>query len=329
MAKIIIGVHGLGNKSPQKVLKKWWIASIQEGFRDAGYQTPAFKFEMVYWADITHPVPLDPNEKDEKSPYYLESPYVPAKPHKEKPPSRRRLNFLNLLEKEMDKIFLNKDMSVNYTSLTDEIMRRYFNDLNIYYKSTPKENDSNETPAKRLIRDRLKKILVKCKRKDILLIGHSMGSIISYDVLSDPDIKVKVDTYVTIGSPLGLPVIMSRIAAEQKQRNKDMAPLNSPPTVKRNWFNFSDLHDKVAINYNLSDDYGDNANEVHVIDKIVYNDYECYGKKNPHKAYGYLRTPEMVEILYDFLTRDRNRYAVWLEIKVNSLLKKIFKKTFI
>ncbi|MBN2413419.1 hypothetical protein JXQ31_17205 [candidate division KSB1 bacterium] len=329
MAKVIIGVHGLGNKSPQKILSKWWIASIKEGFRNAGYRAPAFKFEMVYWADITHPVPLDPDEKDKKSPYYLESPYVPAKPHGEIAPSRRRLDFLNLLEKEMDKIFLNKDMSVNYTSLTDEIMKRYFNDLNIYYKSMPKGEILNEIPAKTQIRMRLKKVLLKYKRKDILLIGHSMGSIISYDVLSDPDLKVKVDTFITIGSPLGLPVIMSRIAAEQKERNKGAVSLNTPQTVKRNWYNFSDLHDKVAINYNLSDDYGDNENEVHVIDKIVYNDYECYGKKNPHKAYGYLRTPEMAEILYDFLTRDRNRIAVWFGKRYNSLVDKIFKKTFI
>jgi len=329
MAKVIIGVHGLGNKSPQKVLSEWWISSIKEGFRNAGYQTPAFRFEMVYWADITHPVPLDPDETDEKSPYYLESPYVPAKPHKEKAPSERKLKFLNYLEKEMDKIFLNEDMSVNYSSLTDEIMKRYFNDLDIYYKSTLKDKNNNEIPAKTLIRDRLKEVLLKHKGKDILLIGHSMGSIISYDVLSNPEMKVNIDTLVTIGSPLGLPVIMSKIAAEQKERNKDVISVNTPQPVKRNWFNFSDLHDKVAINYNLSDDYGDNAGEVHVIDKIVYNDYECYGKKNPHKAYGYLRTPEMAEILYNFLTRDRNRYAVWLEIRFNSLLDKLFHKIFI
>ena len=323
MAKIIIGVHGLGNKSPQNILKKWWIASIKEGFRDAGYEVPGFKFELVYWADITHPVPLDPDETDKKSPYYLESPYAPGKAHKEKPPSRRRLRFLNILEKEMDKIFLNKDMSVNHASMTDEIMKRYFNDLNIYYKSLLNDEKNNTVPAKRLIRDRLEKILLKHKGKNILLIGHSMGSIISYDVLSEPDINVNVDTYVTIGSPLGLPVIMSRIAAEQKQWNGDAAPLTTPPTVQRNWYNFSDLHDKVAINYNLSDDYGDNEHEVHVIDKIIYNDYECYGKKNPHKAYGYLRTPEMAEILYNFLRRDRSRISLWLESRFKSLLNKI------
>jgi len=223
----------------------------------------------------------------------------------------------------MDKIFLNKDMSVNHASMTDEIMKRYFNDLNIYYKSLLNDEKNNTVPAKRLIRDRLEKILLKHKGKNILLIGHSMGSIISYDVLSEPDINVNVDTYVTIGSPLGLPVIMSRIAAEQKQWNGDAAPLTTPPTVQRNWYNFSDLHDKVAINYNLSDDYGDNEHEVHVIDKIIYNDYECYGKKNPHKAYGYLRTPEMAEILYNFLRRDRSRISLWLESRFKSLLNKI------
>ena len=33
-------------------------------------------------------------------------------------------------------------------------------------------------------------------------------------------------------------------------------------------------------------------------------DYEVDGKDNHHKVYGYLRTPEMAEILDEFLTDD-------------------------
>ena len=36
MKKIIIGVHGLGNKPPADVLEKWWAASIQEGLAAIG-----------------------------------------------------------------------------------------------------------------------------------------------------------------------------------------------------------------------------------------------------------------------------------------------------
>ena len=53
--------------------------------------------------------------------------------------------------------------------------------------------------------------LKKHRRKKILLIGHSMGSIIAYDVLTQYATMVPVDTFVTIGSPLGIPVIKSKI----------------------------------------------------------------------------------------------------------------------
>ena len=68
----------------------------------------------------------------------------------------------------------------------------------------------------------------------------------------------------------------------------------------RNWYNFSDLEDKVAINYNLGDDYEENSNRVRAIDKIVYNNYEYQGERNPHKSYGYLRTLELAQVIHDF-----------------------------
>ena len=79
MSKIIIGIHGLGNKPPKKILEKWWKAAIQEGLQAAGYPKQYFKFELVYWAPVLHSIPLNPNETNPKSPFYIEFPYLPAK----------------------------------------------------------------------------------------------------------------------------------------------------------------------------------------------------------------------------------------------------------
>ena len=51
----------------------------------------------------------------------------------------------------------------------------------------------------------------------------------------------------------------------------------------------------------LNDDFEENAAHLRPKDKIVFNDYEYGGIKNPHKSYGYLRTLEMAEIIDDFL----------------------------
>ncbi len=48
---------------------------------------------------------------------------------------------------------------------------------------------------------------------------------------------------------------------------------------------------------------------------VVENDYESEGIENPHKSYGYLRTPEVAQIIDDFLSRGRNKFILWLRRK--------------
>ncbi len=64
MSKIIIGIHGLGNKPPKELLARWWKEAILEGLRKNNYSAKDFNFELVYWADILHKNPLDPNETE-------------------------------------------------------------------------------------------------------------------------------------------------------------------------------------------------------------------------------------------------------------------------
>ena len=58
MAKVIIGIHGLGNKPPKSVLEEWWKLSIEEGFKKMGKPISPFKFELVYWADVMYNLSL-------------------------------------------------------------------------------------------------------------------------------------------------------------------------------------------------------------------------------------------------------------------------------
>lgn len=324
MSKVIIGIHGLGNKPPEKILKKWWKKSIREGVKAIGHPRFFFKFELVYWANFLHPIPLDPKIKDKKDASYLKEPYLLSQNFETKEPSRLRQKFLNYLEKQMDKIFLRHDLSVNFASVSDMIIHRFFADLDSYYSKFYVTVNGKEWLAKDIIRGQLTEILYKYKNKQIMLIGHSMGSIIAYDVLIHTVPNVKINTFVTLGSPLGLPIIISKIASERQRQLIKKVKLSTPENVTRNWFNLSDLNDRVAINYTLGDDYDENSNHVRAIDKVVYNNYEYNGKRNPHKIYGYLRTPEMAEIISDFLNQDRSKFALWLNNKIDKLLNKLF-----
>ena len=145
-----------------------------------------------------------------------------------------------------------------------------------------------------------------------MLIAHSMGSIIAYDVLTIFKPELNINTFITMGSPLGLPNVMRKISNEQKLVLNSNQRLNTPPGVQKNWFNFSDLEDKVAMNYNLGDDYKPNTSGVAPVDMIVNNNYTINDINNPHKSYGYLRTPEFANALNEFFTSDRARTTRWL-----------------
>jgi hypothetical protein len=319
MSKIIIGIHGLGNKPPKKLLEAWWKKAICEGLQAIGHPNAYFNFELVYWADIFHSQPLDPEQRDEKNPLFLDEPYTRAKGGEIKAPGNLRKKVLDFLEKQLDGLLLRKDLSINFSAITDMILRHYFKDLTAYYHATCQFEDQDSRLAKEAIREKLAQVIHKHRKKEIMLIAHSMGSIVAYDVLVENAGNFQVDTFMTMGSPLGLPVIMGKIAAERGVAKSGRQKLTTPENVMRNWLNFSDLNDKIAFNYNLADDYDQNTRHVQIIDFVVNNDYEVNGSKNPHKAFGYLRSPEVAEAIHEFLARGQSEARIWLVEKVSRL----------
>lgn len=302
MPEIIIGVHGLGNKPPARTLQSWWKISIREGLKRIGIRKLDFEFELFYWARYLHPRPLDRRIRDRKDPLYLEDPYTPAKKdvRVEKPGELRQI-ILDYVHEQLEKIFLNEDYSINYTAITDFIIHNFFSDLASYYSDHCVLQDRTDCRAKEVICQDLAAALRKHRRKKIMLIAHSMGSIIAYDVFTRYAPGVPVHTFVTVGSPLGLPIVKSKIFSEREKGPSAQPSIKTPESVTSGWYNLADLKDKIAVNYMLADDFDKNSVNVGPEDIIVANDYEFMGEKNPHKSYGYLRTPEMAEIVSGFL----------------------------
>jgi len=139
-----------------------------------------------------------------------------------------------------------------------------------------------------------------------------MGSVVAYDVLAKNIPGVKVHTFVTSGSPLGLPAVKKKIFENLKikaNRNQ-MAP--TPECITSTWYNLSDLNDTIALNYNLSDDFKPNEAGVAPQDTVVQNDYVYNGQHNHHSIYGYLRVPEMAHIIDNFLGAKRSLlHRIW------------------
>jgi len=305
MAKVIIGIHGLGNKPSKRLLKRWWKRSMKEGLKTNNYNTALPKFELVYWADVIHGKTKRISEKDESSPRFLREKYTKGSENFISENNTTRKKIVDFVSTQMKRVLLNNDLTLNYSFISDVIVRRFFKDLEIYYKEDCTDKNENLCKVRDIIRDRLKRVLEKHKDDQIMLVSHSMGTIIAFDVLSYQEFNIPIHTFVTAGSPLGFPVVMSKIVGEQKQRLSNETTMLTPPTISKNWYNFSDILDKVALNYKLANDFSKNKHGVIPVDFLVVNSFEINGKRNPHKSYGYLRTPEFSKVLNDFIQSER------------------------
>lgn len=323
MKKIIIGIHGLGNKPPKYLLKKWWKDAMNEGMKTHGINKKVPDFELIYWADILYDKPLNKWEKDLENPYYLEEPYVKAPEFVEVEEHSFIMKLTGFISNQLNKIFLNEDKTLNYSFISDYILKKYFRDLDVYYIEECNDKNDNYCKVRDLIRNRIAKAINKYKDYEICIIAHSMGSIVAYDVLNYIIPEKKINTLITIGSPLGLPVVVSKIAAEHNQLHKGKKNMVTPPGVTSNWFNMADIMDRVAINFKLADDFTPNERMVAPKDFLVQNNYQVNGIKNPHKSFGYLRTPQFATILSDFIGDETLNIRQKVMRKVHEFLEKV------
>ncbi len=280
---VIIGIHGLANKPEKKTLVKWWQDSIVEGLRRNQRRTAEdVSFDLVYWRDWRYSKPI-PNANN-KEPYRKASGTGPLPTYKDGWLDDVVAGFAGLAGKPLDwaKQYFGTD------KIADTVLRTKLKDLATYY----------DKPAKReQLRNNLRDKLKEHPGKRIMVIAHSMGSIIAYDVLramGREDPAFRVEHLVTIGSPLGLPHVKYRI-----QQENDLV---RTPSVVRKWTNLADRRDPVAADAHLKDDYEANVRGVRVQDDLVINGYVgSKGKSNYHKSYGYLRAPEVSRIIREFI----------------------------
>lgn len=304
--RIIIGIHGLGNKPPQPLLRKWWQKAICEGLRRIGGFSPGLNFKLVYWAHFLYSEPQDICQTNDEHPLHIDHPYIPGpKEWREAAPSRLTKHIHDTVDTLFDRFFMTENRIFNFDRIGDYILRKKFRDLELYYHKDNVSLGEVGLHAQDMIRNTLVNVLKANRKKEIMLISHSMGTVIAYDVLTQRDPQFKIHTLITLGSPLGLPTIMKKIYSEQNRDFRLEKTLPTPETITEKWINLSDLGDRIAMNYTLRDEFAPNSRGVAPEDVIVNNDYEFQHKPNRHKSYGYLRTPELAQVIQDFIAGGR------------------------
>ncbi|MBT8387958.1 MAG: alpha/beta hydrolase, partial [Ignavibacteria bacterium] len=255
---------------------------------------------------------LNPYEDDEDNELYLSEKYEKATKIKKVKASGFKENFINYFQKQRDKLLFNETLHVKFPSLTDLIIKHFFKDLDVYLTQQCVVENKSDCLAQDIIRDKLADMLQKHKDKDIFLIAHSMGTIVTYEVLINIENEVNINTLITIGSPLGVPFIFEKLKNDKNVVPGEESKLRTPENILTGWESFADLDDKIARSADMTKLFKMNSHNVAPVMEVVENDYESEGIENPHKSYGYLRTPQVAHIIDEFLARGRNKFVLWL-----------------
>jgi hypothetical protein len=135
---------------------------------------------------------------------------------------------------------------------------------------------------------------------DLVVIGHSLGSIVAYDLCSDFTASIRVRLLVTAGSPLGYPIVRRNLrgGAEGVDDRPVPAVLDPIPGTGRDrvwWLNAFDVLDVVALVHPLASRFSDGGQRI--------RDERTFNPTYPHSIADYLSDPDVAGPIGDVLAR--------------------------
>lgn len=145
---------------------------------------------------------------------------------------------------------------------------------------------------------------------DICLVAHSMGCIVSYDVLwkfsqmseyrEIQEKKGRVKLWLTLGCPLGEPGVRKNLYdSDERDGGK------YPKDIISDWVNIAAVDDFVAHDRDVADDFSEMREKYRYLESIkderIYNFWVGTSGTNPHKFYGYLDHPRVATQIADWM----------------------------
>lgn len=107
------------------------------------------------------------------------------------------------------------------------------------------------------MRDRVRTVLRR-HTGPLLVIAHSLGTIVTYDVLNGGDMRTADVRFITLGCPLEIEDVQVRLVGGGQR------PISVPAPIAR-WHNFAAVRDPVALSKRLAPDF----TRVAITDRVV------------------------------------------------------------
>ena len=273
----VIFVHGISNMPEKDVLIHHWHSALATDYADnEGLDlTTRVHVKSVHWADVLYSKPLARAEVAESAELSLESTGALATGG----PSLDEVDesFLRAFGSEMDfdpdelrnnnRVELPADLASAAAEavplpwfLKKPLMRAAVRDTHHYlYNVTHSPRPGETYKVRDVIRQRFVSELKAAEAKGpIVLVTHSMGTVIAYDCLKNVPECPKVKHLMTIGSPLGLSEMQTNLKPGYSR--EDGFPYEK---VDLRWVNIFDPLDIVArADPRLRNDYQKGGGEV-------------------------------------------------------------------
>jgi hypothetical protein len=314
--KHLFVIHGSSTKPQRRVLERLVKRAITEGLRrvDSGaagkLEASGIRFTLVYYGDITNELMVRAEPELKKSMIQRGGRWY--QPHNSDEMNLERLiawptrkhsqgHYKELIRKTPNRRLLDHVARVvspvaSVMGLGPYAIRRLFPDLAAYLNSRAWGSE---------LRTRLQGPLRRAlaRGEDVALVSHSMGCIVSYDVLwklsrmseyrSVHDRKVSL--WLTLGNPLGEPTIKAMLY-DANEPNDGLFPANLV-----DWVNIAAQDDLVARDRTVADDFQEMIRRK-LLRRIkdhrrIYSFWVGARGSNPHKSYGYFNHPSVARVL--------------------------------
>jgi hypothetical protein len=291
-ARTIVYVHGIGNKPPASVLKCQWDHALFDF--DLGERS-----RLAYWVSREYyPEPAagtcesgDLTEGEEVTPGGPAVRALAALPLEEEVAALTRdkgqqqvlLGLARAVEARGEGM---SEAAVRARAVEAKVLplpaavrkflfrrlsRAFVRDLHDLFFVPARREAMRESVLERL----------RPKGGPFVVIAHSQGSLVAYDVLSRLDpAEFDVALFVTVGSPLGVKEFQDQVKILTGQKRLAV------PACARAWLNVADPLDPVALDKGISGEFKPHDG-VKVEDNVEFN---RDSPKNPHSGTGYLRT---------------------------------------
>lgn len=314
MTKHIILVHGRSYKPDAASLKRNWVGALTHGIERDFDKRALNKFRkvrktMVYYGDLSnaflgkHTGRRWTKKREADDIADRKEALAALRQY-----DTREFNKSNY-KKIRDLVDVFKEAAVNIFSgpfsllgIGDDIVGMVAPDMEHYWN--PDAQFGTE------VRWRLTRPLERAIKadEDILLIAHSLGSLVSYDVLwkfshygEYQHIRnKKISALVTIGSPLGDENVKSRLKGAQASSHRKY-----PHNIGR-WVNFAAEDDYISHDPTLANDYKKMLQlglTASITDKQIYNLAIRGDNSNPHHGVGYLIHPQVCREVHNWLNK--------------------------